>query len=134
MGFRVYDSKERKWVRDKIYMTPDGNLFKIKKSLFGLTSMPVPLDSKRYIYHKDIDLYDKYGFPVSEGDYIKAQINEDTTEIGLVTYATELSSYVILCVDSDNFYTLGSNISKKISIIGNVFDGYAITDGEIKYE
>ena len=61
---------------------------------------------------------------VYEGDYIQARVAEDESVIGLATFAHELSAYIILCVDSDTFYTLGSSVSKEIEIIGNVFDGY----------
>lgn len=142
MAFRVYDTEKREWVYDKIYMNPNGELFKIKQSLFGMSK--IPLDASRYVYHESARLWDKNGVEVHEGDYIKANVgwlegeehneNEERIEIGLVTYATELSSYIILCVDSDTFYTLGSSVSSEIEIIGNVFDGYATIDGEIRYE
>lgn len=129
--FRVYDNVEKRWVKDNIYLSPNDELFQIKQSLFGMVKVPLTLDSERYIYHRDINLYDKNGILVYEGDYIYARVAEDKTEIGLVCYAHELSSYVILCVDNDTFYTLGSNVSSDIQVIGNVFDGYeVIQDGE----
>ena len=124
MGFRVYDNEQKKWIKDNIYLSPDDGLFLIKQSLFGMVKVPLALDSDRYIYHRDIGLYDKDGITVYEGDYIYARVAEDKEEIGLVAYAAELSAYIILCVDSDTFYTLGSNVSEEISVIGNVFDGY----------
>ena len=124
MGFRVYDNEQKKWVKDNIYLSPDDNLFLIKQSMFGMVKVPLALDSDRYIYHRDINLCDKDGVVVYEGDYIRARVAEDKDEIGLVAYAHELSAYIILCVDNDTFYTLGSNVSEEISVIGNVFDGY----------
>lgn len=124
MAYRVYDNKEKKWIKDKVYLSPDGELYKIKQGVLGLTKVPLALDSERYIYHRAIELYDKNKKQVYEGDYIKAQVGEDKSVIGLVTFATELSSYVILCVDSDEFYTLGSEVAEYIEKIGNVFDGY----------
>lgn len=124
MSFRVYDNEQKKWIDKNIYLSPDGELFKIKQSLFGMVKVPLALDSERYIYHNDINLYDKDGILIYEGDYILARVGEDKEEIGLVAYAHELSSYVILCVESNTFYTLGSNVSEEISVIGNVFDGY----------
>jgi hypothetical protein len=82
------------------------------------------LDADRYTYHQAIDLWDKNQQQVFERDYIRAQVSEDKSVIGLVAFAHELSAYVILCVDSDEFYTLGSNVSEEIEVIGNVFDGY----------
>ena len=81
-------------------------------------------DDDRYICHKDIELYDKENVLVYEGDYLEAKVSEDKTVVGLVAYAHELSSYVILCVDSDEFYTLGSEVTEYIKKVGNVFDGY----------
>ena len=124
MAYRVYDNEQQKWVKDDIYLNPDGELFKIKKSVFGTVKVPLALSQDRYIYHKAIDLWDKNQKQVHEGDYIKAQVDEDRSVVGLVAFAVELSAWVILCVDSDEFYTLGSSVSPEIEIIGNVFDDY----------
>ena len=124
MQYRVYDNKEKKWIKDNVYLSPDGELYKIKQGVLGLTKLPLALDGERYIYHYAIDLYDKHNKQVCEGDYILAQVTEDKSVVGLVAFAHELSSYVILCVDSDEFYTLGSETTEFIEIIGNVFDGY----------
>lgn len=124
MRYRVYDTEKKQWVKDNIYLNPNGELFLIKQALFGMVKIPLALDTNRYIYHVAIDLLDKNQVQVHEGDYIKAQVAEDKSVIGLVTFAAELSSYVILCLESDEFYTLGSSVSSEIQIIGNVFDGY----------
>lgn len=124
MAYRVYDNEQKRWVRDNIYLNPDGDLFKIKKSIFGMVKVPLALSQDRYVYHKAIDLWDKNQKQVHEGDYIMAQVSEDKSVVGLVAFAVELSSYVILCVESDEFFTLGSETTDYIEIIGNVFDGY----------
>lgn len=124
MQYRVYDNKEKKWIKDGVYLSPDGKLYKIKQGVLGLTKVPLALDSERYIYHRAIDLFDRNNKEIYEGDYICAQVAEDKEAVGLVVYAHELSAYVILCVDSDEFYTLGSEVSSEIEVIGNVFDGY----------
>ena len=124
MGFRVYDNEQNKWVKENVYLNTNGDLFLIKQSLFGMVKVPLALDANRYVYHKAIELWDKNQVQVYEGDYLEAQVAEDKTVIGLVAFAHELSAYVILCVDSDEFYTLGSDVSEEISVIGNVFDGY----------
>ena len=122
--FRVYDTEQHKWVKDNIYLNPDGKLFLIKQSLFGMVKVPLALDSEKYIYHQDIGLTDKIGNEIFEGDYIQAKVDENKTVVGLVAFAIELSAWVILCVDSDEFYTLGSEVMEFIQVIGNVFDGY----------
>lgn len=120
--YRIRDIEKNCWVEDNIFLSPKGELYKIKHSLFGWTK--IPLDKDRYMYHKAIDLYDKNNIEIHEGDYIKAQVSEDRNVIGVVAFITDLSAYVILCVDSDEFFTLGSEVSDLIEIIGNVFDGY----------
>lgn len=124
MAYRVRDTLKDCWIKDNVYLSPDGELFLIKKSVFGMVKVPLALDATRYIYHRAIDLWDKNQKQVHEGDYIKAQISEDRSVVGLVAFAVELSAWVILCDDSDEFYTLGSETTEFIEIIGNVFDGY----------
>ena len=123
--FRVYDNITNQWIKDNVYLNPDGDLFLIKKSIFGRTKKPALLDSDRYVWHQDIELYDKNNNMVYIGDYIKAQVEDNRSVIGLVTYAHEMSAYIILC-DDNKFYTLGSNVCELIEIIGNVFDGYEV--------
>ena len=121
--YRVYSKKDKKWVTDKIYMSPNGDLYTLKNSIFSGAKLEL-LEEGMYVCHNDINLYDKEDKLVFEGDYIEAKISENETVIGMVAYAHELSSYVILCVNSDTFYTLGSKVTEYIKIIGNVFDGY----------
>lgn len=125
MNYRVYDTEKKKWIKDNVYLNPNGELFLIKKSMFGMVKVPLALSQDRYVYHEDIELYDKENNLIFIGDYIRASVAEDKEVIGLVAFATELSAYVILCVDSDEFYTLGSDVSSEIQIVGNVFDGYS---------
>ena len=122
--YRVYDIENNKWIKDNVYMSPDGELYKIKQSIFGWTKVPLILSQDKYIYHKSIDLCDKNGKEIHEGDYIKAQVVEDKTIIGVVTFATEISGYIILCDETNEFFTLGTEICEYIEVIGNVFDGY----------
>ena len=126
MGYRVYDIERNQWIKDNVYLNPDGDLFLIKKSIFGRTKKPVLLDSDRYVWHQDIELYDKENNPIFVGDYIKAEVSEDRSVIGLVCFAQELSAYIILCDDTNEFFTLGSEVCQLITKIGNVFDGYEV--------
>lgn len=121
--YRVYSKKDKKWIADKIYMSQDGDLYILKNSIFSGVKLE-PLEEGMYVRHDDINLYDKENKLIFEGDYLEAEISEDETVIGLVAYVSELSGYVILCVNSDTFYTLGSEVSERIKIVGNVFDGY----------
>ena len=120
MGFRVYDKKKKKFITDNIFLTPDGELVEPKKSLFS--NKLTFVDQNRYVYQKYIELNDKNNTPIYMGDYVKAQVSDDREITGLVTFAPELSSYVILCFDSDEYFTLGSEVCQFIQVVGNVFD------------
>lgn len=120
--FRVYDKQNKKWIKNNVYISTDGDLYILKNSIFSGTKLEL-LSEGMYVYHESINLYDKEDVLVYEGDYIKAKVSKDKTVIGLVAYAHELSAYVILCINSDEFYTLGSEVCEFIKVVGNVFDG-----------
>lgn len=124
MAYRVYDTEKKVWLKDNICLAPNDELFLIKKAVFGKSKTIEPLSHERYVCHKAIDLWDKNKVQVYEGDYIEAHVEENRSVIGLVAFAHELSAYVILCLDSNEFYTLGSEVSSEISVVGNVFDGH----------
>lgn len=120
MSYRVFDKKKKRFVTDNIFLTPDGELVESKKSLFG--NKLTFVDQNRYVYQKYIELNDKNNVAIFMGDYVKAQVAEDRAITGLVTFAPELSSYVILCFDSDEYFTLGTEVCDLIEVVGNVFD------------
>jgi uncharacterized phage protein (TIGR01671 family) len=130
MEYRVYNIKEKRWVGDNVYLTPDGELYTINKSVLGRTKLS-ELSRDRYEYHRAIDLRDKNGIQIYEGDYIQAQVDENKSVIGMVAFAFEFAAYVILCDDLNQYFTLGSEVTDLIQVIGNVFDGYEVVqDGE----
>lgn len=120
MSYRVYDKKKKKFVTENVYLTPDGELVESKKSLFG--SKLTFVDQNRYVYQKYIELNDKNDTMIYMGDYVEANIAEGRTITGLVTFSTELSSYVILCFETDEYFTLGESVREFIQVVGNVFD------------
>ena len=120
MSFRVYDRKKKRFTKDNIYLTQDGELIESKKSLFG--NKMTFVDQNRYVYQKYIELNDKNNNPIYMGDYLKAQVAQDREINGLVTFSPELSSYVILSFDTDEYFTLGESVREYIELSGNVFD------------
>lgn len=120
MSFRVYDKKKKRFTTDNILLTQDGELVESKKSLFG--NKLTFVDQNRYVYQKYIELNDKNDTPIYMGDYVKAKVAEDKEIVGLATFSTELSSYVILCFETDEYFTLGESVRHLIEVVGNVFD------------
>lgn len=118
--YRVYDKKKKKFIQDNIFLTPDGDLVESKKSIFG--NKLTFIDQNRFVYQKSIDLHDKNKKLIFVGDYIKAQVSEDRKIVGIVTFAEELSAYIILCFETDEFFTLGTDVCEFIEVIGNVFE------------
>lgn len=120
MSFRVFDKKKKKFVTDNIFLTPDGELVESKKSLFG--NKITFIDQNRFVFQKYIELNDKNDVPIYVGDMLEAQVSEDRMIQGMVTFSPELSSYIILCFDSEEYFTLGESVRNLISVVGNVFD------------
>ena len=120
MSYRVYDKKKKKFVTDNVYLTPDGELVESKRSLFG--NKMTFIDGNRFVYQRYIGLEDKNGNPIYIGDTLEAQVTEDRIVRGMVTFAEELSAYIILCFDPDEYFTLGTDVIQLIEVVGNVFD------------
>lgn len=120
MGYRVYDKKKKKFVTDNIYLTPEGELVESKKSIWG--NKMTFVDGNRFVYQRYIGLEDKNGKPIYIGDYLMARVDEDKMIQGMVTFAEELSAYIILCFETEEFFTLGTEVVEFIEVVGNVFD------------
>lgn len=120
MSYRVYDKKKKRFVEDNIFLTPDGELVESKKSLFG--DKITFVSQNRYVYQKYIELDDVDGKQIYVGDYLEAKISEDKTVVGMVTFAPELSAYIILCFETEEYFTLGTEVCQYVKVVGNVFD------------
>lgn len=121
---RVRDIKKDKWIED-IYLSNNGELYELQLC-FIFVKRKVLLNKDDYILHKYIELNDKNNTPIFEGDYVEAKISDNVKVIGVVIYAEQLSSYVILCDDTSEYYDLGKGLCDRIEVIGNVFDGYTV--------
>lgn len=120
MGYRVYDKKKKRFVTDNIYLTPEGDLVESKKSLWG--NKMTFVDQNRFVYQRYIGLEDLDNHPIFIGDYLEAVIADDEIIVGIVTFAEELSSYILWCFDNEKWFTLGTDVCDRIRIVGNVFD------------
>ena len=120
MSYRVFDKKKRKFVTDNIFLTPDGELVESKKSLFG--NKMTFIDGNRFVYQKSTELRDKDDKEIFVGDYLSAEISDDRIIEGLVTFAEELGSFIILCFDTDEYFVLSQSVCSRIKVIKNVFD------------
>lgn len=120
MAYRVYDKKKKKFVTDNIFLTPDGELVESKKSLFS--NKMTFVDGNRFVFQKSTELFDKDNKEVFVGDYLSAEVSDDRIVEGLVTFAEELGSFVILCFDTDEYFVLSQSICSRIQVTKNVFD------------
>ena len=129
--FRVYDIKKERWI-DNVYMTPDEELYEIKKNIFGVSKFRYlsnamvddtdDMPTERYVVHRDIELYDMNDTLIYQGDIVRANVADDKVVNGLVTYAHELASYIILCYDNDEYYVLGESVTTRVEVIGNILE------------
>ena len=120
MPYRVYDKKKKNFVTDNIFLTPDGELIESKKSLFGNKLSFV--DQNRFVYQKYIDLDDKDGTPIYIGDYVEAEINEGEIVLCMVTFSSQVSAFIIIRLDKDEWFPLGESLCSRVKVVGNVFD------------
>ena len=120
MSYRVFDKKRKRFVTENVYLTPDGELVESKKSLFG--NKMTFIDQNRYVYQRYIGLSDQDNNPIYIGDVLEAKVADDEVVTGVVSFAQELSSYIIFCDCNEKWYTLGTEICDRIRVIGNIFD------------
>lgn len=116
--FRVYDNKEKRWVREGVYLSPNNDLYVSKKTLFGTEKLSLVSDN-RYIWHRDIGMSDKNSRLVLEGDICKAKNGKF---IGVVAYVAEHAAYYLLDEEHLTYYPLGVEYADMIEVIGNVIE------------
>lgn len=121
MSFRVYDTEQKKWIMSGVYLDPYENLYILEKKRFGRTKL-VPVSDDRYVYHNAIGALDKFSKPIYEGDVVEAEVNPNEYIMLLVYYAIELTSYVLLDIATNTYYTINPEKCDYIRVMGNVFD------------
>ena len=127
---RIYDNKEKKWVREGIYLSPNNDLYILKKSLFGIEKLHL-ISEHRYTYHRDIELNDMNNRLIFEGDICKI---EHINVIGVITYIPEHASYYLLDEENLKYYPLSEECCRQIEVIGNVFDNKDLLSSENNVE
>lgn len=122
---RVYDIENKHWVVDDMYIPLNSNneLYILKKNIFKKKKL-TSVDADKYVIHRDINLYDKNNKLIHEGDIVKAKVSNNRAIVGVVVYAYELASYVLLCDKTSEYFNLSFDYCQYIQVIGNVFDGY----------
>jgi hypothetical protein len=118
--YRVYDNKDKGWVQDCIYPSPNDDLSmeKTKKSLFSKTKLTL-VSEQRYICQRDIGLTDKKEKLIFEGDICSTKSGDI---MGVIAYIPEHASYYLLDDRTMKYYPLGKERCKQLEVIGNVFE------------
>lgn len=122
--FRLYDHKEKSWVRDDFYVSFFGDVYLSKKTLFGNDKMSLASEN-RYTLHQDIGAYDVNGKLIFEGDICRNCHDHDI--VGLVSYYPEQAAFLLFEPKYDAKYRMNAvmidtNSRSEMEIVGNVFD------------
>ena len=118
--YRVYDNKEKHWVKKGIYISPNNDLSISKKAMFGTEKLSL-VSGQRYTFHRDIGLHDRNNVLIFEGDICKITLEHEEV-IGVVAYCPEHAAYYVFDYQNYKYYTLGIDKQNKIEVIGNVLD------------
>ncbi len=126
--FRVYDHAVKKWIKDEVFLSQN-DFYRYKGKVFKRLES---LNAYRYSLDIDIGITDKYKRPIFENDYLKLNVEGDKEVLGVVKYIPEYCSYVALCDETNEYYTIGSDYANHIMIVGNIYDGICDMYPEIK--
>lgn len=114
--YRVYDNKEKVWLRDGFFISPNGDMYISEKNLFS--NKLVLASEQRYVVQHEVNLYDKKGRLIFEGDICKIA---ERNVIGVIAYIPEHASYYLLDNKNMKYYPLyEKSVGEYAEIIGNV--------------
>lgn len=121
--YRVYDLENKEWCTNTVAVLSYGGVFRVINKAFGLSQLK-PLSETQFAVHKCVDLFDKNNQMIYEGDILQAESNVT----GVISYAPEIASFVLLDYNTSQYFHLGAEICKHLMIIGNVFDNEDLLD------
>ena len=114
--YRVYDNKEKKWLREGFFLSPNGDMYISKKTLFS--NKLVLASEQRYVLQHEVGMNDRNGKLIFEGDICKIAARN---VIGVIAYIPEHASYYLLDDKNLRYYPLYEKlIGEQVEVIGNV--------------
>ena len=121
MPFRVYDTKEKKWVSN-CYLNQFDDLLLSEKKRFGKEKTTMLPDS-RYVWHRDIGYLDKNDNLIFEGDICNINTSKGDF-VCVVAYVPSCCSYLLAHSDGEkiDLYEFYEEAKDLIEIVGNIFD------------
>ena len=130
MSIRVFDTQLNDWHYGEFCISANEDLVEIKKRPFGLEKIEL-LSDERYIWHKDIGLYDLNGNLIFEGDICEMNLpmefdNPDNdsyeTSYHLVAYSYDNAAYYLVDMENGSCCRFNKEVIQYLTVIGNVFN------------
>jgi len=118
MRYRVFDIKNKVQINNVVVTDPRGDIFVVKQGLFGKFTLKL-LSDRKYVVHRCVEIQDKHGIDIYEGDICNAK---DGVFTGIVTYVPEHASFYLLCDKDSTFYPLGFEYQNLLEVLGNVIE------------
>ena len=122
--YKVFNNKEKHWVKDNVYIAPNGDIFDLRKMPFGMVKMSKAKDEKYTIYYST-DVFDMHGTRIYEGDICR--LSESDT-YGVVAYAEQHASYYLFDEKNERYYPLNTAACQQIEVVGHVRQTHGISD------